>query len=170
VRANASEYGVDPERLGIFGISSGGNISLLTAAQGGAGDANAADPLDRESDQLGAVACFYPPTDFRNWGEPGKLHIPYRGPEETADDAALAELYSPVAHFTKSMPPAFIMHGDKDASVPMQQAHVAIARLKELGVEHHLEERPGKEHGWPGMGPEYALCAEWLQKHLGGAV
>ncbi len=167
VRAHADQYGMDPRRLGLFGISSGGNISLLTAAQGGAGDPEAKDPVDRESDRVGAVACFYPPTDLRNFGEPGKIWIPYRPPEETRDDAALAEAYSPVVHFTSEMPPTLIMHGDQDELVPMQQGRVAIQRLSELNVPHHFEERPGKGHGWADMSVEYAVCAEWLDRHLG---
>jgi len=167
VRANAAGHGVDARRLGIFGISSGGNISLLTAAQGGPGDPEAADPVDRESDRIDAVACFYPPTDFRNYGGPGQIKIHYRTGEETGDDATLAGAWSPVTHFTSAMPPTLIIHGDADESVPIQQAHAAVARLSELGVEHRLEVRPGKPHGWPDMADEYALCAEWLVKHLG---
>jgi len=167
VRANAAAHGVDARRLGLFGISSGGNISLLTAAQGGPGDPEAADPVDRESDRIDAVACFYPPTDFRNYGEPGRIRIPYRAADEAGDEAALAEAWSPVARFTAAMPPTLIMHGDKDEAVPIQQAHAAAARLQELGVEHRLEVRPGKPHGWPDMDAEYALCADWFVKHLG---
>jgi acetyl esterase/lipase len=166
VRAHAVEYGVDPRRLGLFGISSGGNISLLTAAQGGPGDAKAEDPIDRQDDRVGAVACFYPPTDLRNFGEPGKIWIPYRPPEETRDDATLAADYSPVVHFTQAMPPVMIIHGDADKLVPVQQGRAAAARLKELGVEHSYDERPGKDHGWPDMSADHAPCAEWLDRHL----
>jgi acetyl esterase/lipase len=166
VRANAAQYGVHPQRLGLFGISSGGNISLLTASLGGLGDPSAKDPIDRENDQVGAVACFYPPTDFRNYGEPGKIWIPYRPPGEERDDAALAEAYSPVVHFSAAMPPTHIMHGDADELVPIQQGRTAIVRLSELGVAHRFEERPDKGHGWTDMSAEFALCAEWFDRHL----
>jgi acetyl esterase/lipase len=166
VRAHAAAHAVDPRRLGLFGISSGGHISLLTAAQGAAGDPGARDPVDRESDRPGAVACFYPPTDFMNFGETGKVWIPYRPPGETADDATLAKACSPVTHFTAAMPPTLIIHGDADKLIPVQQGRVAAARLRELGVEHRLEVRPGKEHGWPDISAEYALCADWFATHL----
>jgi len=166
VRAHAAEHAVDPTRLGLFGISSGGNISLLTAAQGGAGDPEAKDPVDRQGDRVGAVACFYPPTDFLNYGEPGKVWVPYRVAGDTADDATLARAWSPVTHFTAAMPPTLIMHGDADVLVPIQQARAVTARLRELGVEHHLEVRPGREHGWPDMSAEYALCADWFDRYL----
>lgn len=166
VRAHASEYGADPRHLGLSGISSGGNISLLAAAQGGAGDAGANDPVDRQSDRIDAVACFYPPTDFLNFGEPGKIWIPYRLPGETVDDATLAGACSPVAHFTSAMPPTLIIHGDADTQIPIQQGRAASTRFRELGVEHRFEVKPGKEHGWPDMAPDYALCADWFAMHL----
>lgn len=167
VRAHAAEHGVDPARLGLFGISSGGNVSLLTAAQAGAGDPAAQDPVDRESDRVGAVACFYPPADFLNFGEPGKVWLPYRPDGATDADAVLARAASPVHHFTAAMPPTFIVHGAADKLIPVQQGRAAAARLRELGVEHRFEERPGRDHGWDDMSAEYALCAEWFDRHLG---
>jgi acetyl esterase/lipase len=71
IRANAASYGVDPQKLGVTGSSAGGHLSLMLATRGGPGDAKAADPIDRESSAVNAVACFYPPTDYLNWFEPG---------------------------------------------------------------------------------------------------
>ena len=70
-RAHAADYGVDPQKLGVTGSSAGGHLSLMLATRGGPGDAKAADPIDRESSAVNAVACFYPPTDYLNWFEPG---------------------------------------------------------------------------------------------------
>jgi acetyl esterase/lipase len=166
VRQHAGEYGVDDERLGLFGISSGGNLSLLTAAQGGDGDRGAADPVDRLSDRAQAVACFYPPTDLANFGAAGKVWLPFPQPGVDGDAAAVARACSPVTYFTKAMPPTLIVHGDADELVPWQQAQQAVGRLRELGVEHHLETRPGKGHGWPDMDAEHARCAAWFDDHL----
>ena len=49
VRAHAAEYGVDSNKLGVTGSSAGGHLSLMLATRGGPGDANAKDPVDRES-------------------------------------------------------------------------------------------------------------------------
>jgi len=152
--------------LGLFGISSGGNVSLLTAAQGGDGNAAAEDPVDRQDDRVGAVACFYPPTDLLNFGEPGKVWLPFRGPEDTGDDAALARAHSPVTHFTHAMPPTLLIHGDADEQVPIQQSQAAHERLTALGVTARFEHRAGRAHGWPDMSAEYALCAEWFDTHI----
>ncbi|CAN5525945.1 hypothetical protein BH10PLA1_BH10PLA1_19610 [soil metagenome] len=165
-RFHAGEHGVDPDRLGLYGISSGGNISLLTAAQGGDGNPAAEDPVDRQSDRVGAVACFYPPTDLANFGEPGKVWVPYRLADETASDAELAKTYSPVTYFTPAMPPTLLIHGDADVQVPIQQSKTAIERLTALGVKNRFETRLGKAHGWPGIAQDNELCAEWFDTHL----
>ena len=49
IRHHAAEYGIDPNQLGITGGSAGGHLSLTMAVQGGLGDPNAKDVLDRES-------------------------------------------------------------------------------------------------------------------------
>ena len=70
IRANAKKYAVRPDRLGVLGSSSGGQLALSVATQGGAGKADAPDPIERESSAVQAVACFFPPTDFLNYGGP----------------------------------------------------------------------------------------------------
>src|ERR1051325_4653075 len=68
VRYHASEYGIDPHRLGVAGGSAGGHLSLLLATRGAPGPAEAVDPVDRESSAVQAVTIFYPVTDLLNLG------------------------------------------------------------------------------------------------------
>src|ERR1019366_4262439 len=68
IRHNAKEYKIDPERIGITGGSAGGHLSLMQGTVGDTGNAKAADPIDRASSRVQAVACFFPPTDFLNYG------------------------------------------------------------------------------------------------------
>ena len=72
IRHNAAEWGVDPNHLGITGGSAGGHLSLILGTQGGPGAPDAKDPIDRESSAVQAVACFYPPSDFLNYGADGE--------------------------------------------------------------------------------------------------
>ena len=72
IRANAKKWNVNPEHLGISGGSAGGHLSLTMGTQGGPGKPDAKDPIDRESSAVQAVACFFPPTDFLNYGTPGE--------------------------------------------------------------------------------------------------
>src|SRR5215207_8622702 len=72
IRTRAADYKIDPDRIGIVGGSAGGHLSLMQGTAGTAGDPKAADPVDRASSRVRAVACFFPPTDFLNYGSPGE--------------------------------------------------------------------------------------------------
>lgn len=160
IRHNAARFGVDPTRLGVTGSSSGGHLSLMIATQGGPGKADAPDPVDRESDAVRAVACFFPPTDFLNYGGPGIDGVgigplePIRaafGPRSYTESGrrTLGKEISPIYYVTPLLPPTLIVHGDADAVVPLQQSQSFLQRAKDAGVEHlRLVVRPGKGHGW----------------------
>jgi acetyl esterase/lipase len=178
IRAHASEYGVDPNRLGISGGSAGGHLSLMMGAYGGPGKPDAKDPIDRESSAVQAVACFFPPTDLLNYGETGKSALriltlksywPVFGvSDKTTDEEGekIGRALSPIYGVTEKMPPTFIIHGDADALVPVQQAQRIIAKIEECKVPCKLDVRKGKLHGWAGMEQDIVLFAEWFEHHL----
>ena len=60
VRSRASEWGVDPERIGVMGFSAGGELAALASTRYDAGTANATDPVDRESSKPAFQALLYP--------------------------------------------------------------------------------------------------------------
>jgi acetyl esterase/lipase len=178
VRYHATQYGVDPARFGISGGSAGGHLSLWQGATGSQGSPDAKDPVDRVSSKVQAVACFFPPTDFVNYGQPGtnflaqeklKIFWPAFGAKsrESADLEAAGKAVSPLYRMTADMPPTLIIHGDADELVPIQQAELVMKRLEELKVPHRLEVRPGKGHGWANMGEDIGVLADWFNEHLG---
>ena len=75
IRHHAKDYRVDPDRLGIAGASAGGHLSLMQGTSGDLGNKGAKDPIDRESSRVQAVACYFPPTDFLNYGKPGEITL-----------------------------------------------------------------------------------------------
>jgi len=179
VRVNAARWGVNPEKFGISGGSAGGHLSLTMGTQGGSGKPDAKDPVDRASSAVQAVACFFPPTDFLNYGQPGedgtgvgtlKNFKAAFGPRADADDSrkALGREVSPIYFITSKLPPTLIIHGDADKLVPYQQAESFVAKAKGAGATAKLINRPGKVHGWPDMGKDVQLLADWFDEHLRG--
>jgi len=176
IRSNASEYGIDPNRLGVTGGSSGGYLSVMIGATGKDGDPKAKDPIDRASSKVAAVACFFPPTDLVNYGEKNRLFnqfkpvefawhtIPVSDKPRDEQVRILTEL-SPINHITKDTVPTFIITGDNDALVPHEQGVRFIAKLQEIGVPAKIDIRPGLGHGWPTMGKDYTLIADWFEKY-----
>jgi acetyl esterase/lipase len=192
VRHNASTYKVDPERLGIFGGSAGGHLSLM---QGTAGIVRnePANPVDRESSRVQAVVAYYPPTDFLNYGVEGgyfdkhvrdllggrnpflaavdfrefdnEKQIFFRVAGEKEIRKRLADI-SPANHVTPDDPPTLIIHGDADRLVPIQQSELIMERFKQAKVTAMLKVMPGKDHGWAAEAEEVKLFADWFDQHL----
>jgi len=183
IRHSAAQYGVDPNRFGILGSSSGGQLALMVATQGAPGPATSTDPVDRESSAVQAVACFFPPTDFLNWGSPG-FDAVGRGPMSPLVSAfgsladteigrqAIGRQISPIYFVTSSLPPVLIVHGDADVVVPLQQSESFAAKAREVGAPMvKIIVRPGKGHGWPDFWrskEDVEAFADWFDRYLGG--
>jgi len=190
IRFHAKDYHVDPDRLGIFGGSAGGHLSLMQGTAGTDGKADAKDPIDRVSSRVQAVACFFPPTDFLNYGKPGANAIGrgvlqgFQAPFDfqeidpknhkfvpiTDEDkiTAIGKSISPINHVSADDPPTLIFHGDADMLVPYQQAEIMIDALKKQGVETKLLTKSGASHGWPGIDKDLETFADWFDEHLKG--
>jgi acetyl esterase/lipase len=189
IRHHAREYGIDPNRIGVTGASAGGHLSLMLGTAAEEGDMKAADPVDRKSSRVQAIACFFPPTDFLNFGGPGKeyLHaIDHRPPfraafdyreldqktmlwERVADADKLRRItrgISPIYYISPEAPPTLIIHGDKDDLVPLQQSQAFVARLKEAGVEGKLVVKRGAGHGWLDLIKDIDQFVDWFDAHL----
>ena len=128
---------------------------------GGPGLPDAPDPIDRESSAVQAAACFFPPTDFLNYGGPGingvglgpmkPLQVAFGPRSQTAEGRqSLGKEISPIYYVTAQLPPTLIIHGDADAAVPLQQSESFMECAKSAGAKHlQLIIRRGKGHGWP---------------------
>ncbi len=177
VRHHAKEYGVDPQRLGVIGGSSGGHLGLMLATCGGPGNPASNDPIDRESSAVQAATVFYPVTDLINLGDstqnlhdggPPKSFRNSFGPHGT-DLAAwqvIGRDVSPIFHVTPRLPPNFIIHGDADTLVPLDQSQRFQKRAAEVGRKVEILVRPGKAHGWYTILWDAHLFADWMTEHL----
>jgi acetyl esterase/lipase len=177
IRHNARQYGVDPGRLGVTGGSSGGHLSLMLATRGGPGDANAADPVDRESSGIQAVAIFYPPTDLLNLGDstenlhdggPPKSFVKAFGPNSTnpAVWQVIGHDMSPIFYISSNLPPTLIYHGDADTLVPMDQSQRFQAEARKQGRIVELVIHHGGKHGWLSMLWDLRHFANWFDRYL----
>jgi acetyl esterase/lipase len=60
VRSRATEWQLDPERIGVMGFSAGGEVAALASTRYDAGNAGAADPIERMSSRPAFAALIYP--------------------------------------------------------------------------------------------------------------
>jgi acetyl esterase/lipase len=179
IRHNAARWNVNPDHLGVTGGSAGGHLSLTIGTKGGPGNPDAKDPIDRESSAVQAVACFYPPTDFLNYGAPGEdavgagllkdLKAAFAfGPDTPEGHQQLGKEISPIYFITPQMPPTLIIHGDADKRVPIQQSESFVQHATEAGAIAHLIVKPAAGHGWPDQAPDVAILADWFDQYLRG--
>ncbi len=177
IRFHASDYGVDPNRLGVSGGSAGGHLSLMLATRGGPGPADAPDPVDRASSAVQAVAIFYPVTDLLNLGDstenlhddgPPKSYVKAFGqePKNLAVWKITGHEMSPIYYVSSNLPPTLIYHGDADTLVPLDQSQRFQARARELGRTVELVVHPGGHHGWPTMLWDVRKFADWYDQYL----
>lgn len=182
IRTNAARWNITPDHLGITGSSAGGHLSLTLGTQGGPGQPDAKDPVDRASSAIQAVACFYPPTDFLNYGADGEIatgvgilkdYTPAFGPDASTPEGRqrLGEQFSPARFVTAKMPPTLIIHGDADPLVPFQQSQLFVQRATAVGANAKLVTKPGAAHGgktWLNVEGDRALMADWFDHYLRG--
>ena len=179
IRHNASNYGIRSDKLGITGGSAGGHLSLTMGTQGSDGKIDAKDPVDRFSSSVQAVACFFPPTDFLNYGGDGEdavgvgrlkgFKAAFGARTETVEDRQeLGRKISPYYHVSSRTAPTLIIHGDADRLVPIYQAERFKSACEKSGVAVKVVVREGAEHGWKDMVKDVGLFADWFDTHLRG--
>lgn len=141
ITKNAGQYGADTERLGVFGASAGGHISLMMAL---AKDRYGSDP-DLASTPVNIKSCvaLCAPTDFINLevyeDETDRREVEALLRATFGGSAGdLAETYraaSPIQHLRKDAPPIFLAHGEEDRLVPIGQARSFHEAAVKLGMD-----------------------------------
>ncbi|WP_435009294.1 alpha/beta hydrolase fold domain-containing protein [Tundrisphaera lichenicola] len=172
VRANASRLGIDPNRIGAFGISAGGH---LVAMLGTTEIIDDGDPeLKGYSSRVNCVVDCCGPTDFTDesspplgpesiWMADKFLGRPWAQFTEANRDA------SPVLHADAKSAPTLIIHGTADTIVPIDQSRRFRDALRKAGVEVQFLELEGEDHII--LGPEararmFREVMAFLRKHL----
>jgi len=177
LRAHAKEYHIDPDRIGVWGMSAGGHLVALLGTSAGVkeleGDVGGNPGV---SSRVQAVSDYAGPTDIMQiWNQAGpentfrtiKGDTYYEslfggGPLITHKD--LAHLANPINYITKDDPPFQIFHGAKDALVPLGQGQLLADALKAKGVECEFTILPTMGHGFGQL--QYNATAEFFTKHL----
>jgi len=140
LRTNASEHGVDPDRIASLGNSAGGHLSSMAGLTGA--------PESRANVVINVCGI----TDLTN---PMDQHLPisfgfleqfmgggYQGNEEKWAEA------SPITYVDSDSPPFLIVHGEEDDIVPISQSEALAAKLFTSGVEVEFHRMPGEGHSF----------------------
>ena len=171
VRYDAAKYHVDPNRIGIMGVSAGGHLAATAGTLFDAGNPNASDPVDRVSSRPDFMVLGYA---WLNAMEPNnKGFITYCSVLKVvpaADCQKFETAYTPALHVTSNTPPTFIYATSDDKTVPVEASVDFYLALVKAGVpvEMHLFEHgahgSGLGSGSPSLDQWPVLLEEWLRQ------
>jgi acetyl esterase/lipase len=133
LRANSAKYNLDPQHVGAYGHSAGGQIATLLGMLETRDNSDAS--LGKYSSKVQAVVDSSGPTDFTNGMDNDAK--PFLTSFLGADFAAHPEAWrdaSPLFHVAKSNAPILIIHGTHDDMVPISQAEALNDALTKAGA------------------------------------
>lgn len=130
---NAGEYGLDMNRVGVWGYSAGAHLAALLAVQ----------PLVTDIPELRVVVAGSAPTDLRHSTQASVRAFLGASPDE---QPALYEEASPLARIHPGLPAFLLYYGSADVLVEPSQSENFARALKEAGVPVKLIRLEGKDH------------------------
>lgn len=162
LRQHAGKYHVDPKHIGAIGGSAGGHLVAMLAVTDADDGLDPDGPYSEHSCRIQAVVPMYGVHDVvaRAEGQGNRLNDA---------DRRLCLQASPVTWISSDDPPALILHGTKDALVPVQQSQVLHKKLRGAGVASQLiviEGAPHSFHLQPKQRDLRATVVEFFDRHL----
>ncbi len=175
VRSKATEWRLDPERIGIMGFSAGGHLASTASTHFDAGDAQASLAVDRFSSRPDFSILMYPVVSM-------DTTIAHMGSRRnligTNPSAEMEEYYSNEKQITAETPPALLIHADNDRSVIPENSVAYYLGLRKHGIPAALHifesgghgfsfaEGRGDVEGWPSVAKDWLAGRGLLTKRL----
>ena len=167
IRYHAKTWSVDPDRMGVFGGSAGGHLSLMLGNASDAGDASATEPFMKVSSRVASVVAYYPPVDLRRMARGLEAGATGRFPALNFEREKAPD-YSPLVFVTGDDPPTLLIHGDQDELVNISNSQIIYKAFQEAGVRTEFVTIPGAGHGFQGADAARAsaLMLDWFSQTL----
>lgn len=155
IRANASVYNFNPDKIAVWGSSAGGHLAALVGTSGGNDflEGNLGNP--EQSSRVQAVIDQFGPIDFLKEQEQNPKYN-YNSPDSPESRFIGCAIQtcpfktwraSPLRYVSADDPPFLIQHGMKDRRVPFQQSQLLYDALQSMGIEATLRLIPAANHG-----------------------
>jgi acetyl esterase/lipase len=143
VRARATDWKIDPTRVGIMGSSAGGHLASTLLTHFDAGKPDATDAIERQSSRPDfGILCYavISMKEVTHGGSRNNLLGPDPAPE-------LVGLLSNELQVSKDTPPCFLWHTWEDQAVKVENALLFAAALQKAGVPFDLHIYQKGRHG-----------------------
>jgi len=164
IRRHASEWKIDPEKVGVIGFSAGGHLASTISTHYAE---NVYDVKDNTSARPDFSLLIYPVISMDTL-------ITHRGSRNNllglkpGDD--LVKRFSNELQITAGTPPAFLVHSSDDNAVPVMNSinYYKGLQKNKIPAELHIFQKGGHGYGLaPNGGTESAwsgLCLKWLMQ------
>ncbi len=177
LRANETMYGYSANRIAIVGSSAGGHLAALVGVTNRHPqlEGNVGNHLGESSD-VQAVVSYYGASNLltilmQSTPKGLDVRVPalkllLGGLPENHEEAA--RLASPVHHVDVSDPPMYLLHGDQDAQMPINQAHELHGAYQSKGLPVHFAVLHGAGHGGESFhdAARSRSVSEFLSEHV----
>jgi acetyl esterase/lipase len=167
VRANAAEYGVAEDHVGMFGSSAGGHLTATAGTHFDAGNAGASDVVEQKGSGPDFLILAYPVITFE---QPAVHSVSKKYLLGDDPDPALVRSLSAELQVTKETPPTFLFATTDDGTVPVMNSVMFYSALVKAGVsaEMHLFQHGRHGVGLAAANPELSvwpdLLAKWMRE------
>jgi acetyl esterase/lipase len=165
VRAQAAEYGVAEDHIGMWGFSAGGHLTATAGTRFDAGDAKADDPVARKSCRPDFLILAYPVITMTS---PSAHLGSKRNLLGENPDPALVNALSAEQQVTPGTPPTFLFATTDDKTVPVANSVMFYEALVRAGVpaEMHLFQHGAHGAGLAVANPQLSVWPELLIKWM----
>lgn len=161
LRANAAQFNLDPNRVGIWGWSSGGHLSALAGTSGHTNLFDVGEHLDQSS-RVQAVVSMSGPTDLQQSPTtvPGIDFDRWLLGDFTTNNPPTLATVNPIHFIRPSAPPFLLIHGETDPNVNILSSQLLHTALTNAGVPARFVRLPGVGHNIPAN--QDFPAAQWL--------
>lgn len=163
VRSRAKEWGVDPNRVGIWGFSAGGHLASTAATHFDEGKPDADDPIERVSSRPDFAILCYPVITLK----PPYAHMgSRRNLLGDKPDEALVDSLCNETQVTSKTPPTFLFHTNEDTAVLPENSILFYSALRKAKVPAELHIYQNGRHG-VGLAVGLGATAAWPEQLAG---
>ncbi len=170
LRANATKYQIDSDRIGVVGGSAGGHLAQFLGVTGGVAQFEGDGGNPGVSSRVSCVVNFYGPSDFtKSYGKSVDAAevLPLWFGGDLSTKLRQHQIGSPLNWVTPEAAPTILIHGTEDKYVAFEQAEWMLARYQQVGAEVEILKLEGAGHGFQGSDADKANAAmfEFFDKH-----
>ena len=165
VRANAAQYGIAPDHIGMWGFSAGGHLTASAGTNFDPGKPEATDPIEKQSSKPDFLILGYPVISMLDpYVHAGSRKFLLGENPAEAD----LQLMSPELHVTPLTPPTFLFSTTDDKTVPVMNSILFYSALVKAGVpaEMHIFQHGAHGAGLAPANPQLRVWPDLLIKWM----